>query len=109
VVRAVDGQPDQAPATRLQSLEGNHVILACDGVWIVLAHLMQASVRVAKGSEVPVGDVLGRVGNSGASDEPHLHIHAQTPGTAEAPLGGEPLPVTFDGRHLVRNDRVRGS
>ncbi len=82
------------------------MILDCDGIWIVLAHMKQGSVRVAEGDEVRVGEVLGVVGNSGASGEPHLHIHAQTPGTVEAPLGGEPLPVTFDGRHLVRNDRV---
>jgi hypothetical protein len=109
VVRAVDGHTDQFSSTRPQGLEGNHVILDCNGTWIVLAHMKQGSVRVSEGDEVRIDEVLGVVGNSGASGEPHLHIHAQTPGTAEAPLGGQPLPVTFDGRHLVRNDRVVGS
>ncbi len=39
--------------------------------------------------------------------EPHLHIHAQRPGSTIAPLSGEPVPTRFGGRYLVRNDRVR--
>lgn len=108
VVRAVDGEPDLGRRGAPASLEGNHVILECGGVWVVLAHMVQGSVRVSEGEEVGAGKVLGLVGNSGSSDEPHLHIHAQTPGTLEAPLGGEPLPVTFRGRYLVRNQRIGG-
>lgn len=52
-------------------------------------------------------DGMGLVGNSGNTGEPHLHIHAQRPGSAIAPLSGEPVPVRFGGRYLVRNDRVR--
>jgi hypothetical protein len=105
VVRAVDGQPDRAPGEPPLTLPGNHVILDCEGVWIVLAHMKRESVGVAPGQMVAAGDALGRVGNSGASGEPHLHVHAQRAGTEDQPLSGEPLPVTFDGRFLVRNDR----
>ncbi len=108
VVRAADGEPDLGRKGAPESLEGNHVILDCGGVWVVLAHMVQGSVRVSEGEEVGAGAVLGLVGNSGSSDEPHLHIHAQTPGTLEAPLGGDPLPMTFEGRYLVRNQRIRG-
>lgn len=107
VVRAEDGAPDRLAAGAVPaSLEGNHVILDCSGTWVVLAHMLEGSVAVERGQLVTVGDPLGRVGNSGSSDEPHLHIHAQTPGTKDAPLSGAPVPITFDGRHLVRNDRV---
>lgn len=109
VVHAADGAPDRIPpGAAPASLEGNHVILACRGAWVVLAHLARGSVAVAPGDPVAVGDPLGRVGNSGSSDEPHLHLHAQTPGTAEAPLGGAPLPIDFEGRQPVRNDRLHG-
>jgi hypothetical protein len=106
VVRAVDGQPDQAPGDPPLTLPGNYVILACDGSWIVLAHMMRNSVAVVPGEKAAAGDTLGRVGNSGASGEPHLHVHAQRPGTELEPLSGDPLAVTFGGRHLVRNDRI---
>ena len=51
---------------------------------------------------------LGEVGNSGNSDEPHLHVHAQRPGRPWDLFTADPLPVRFDGRYLVRNDRVTG-
>jgi hypothetical protein len=110
VVTAVDGHPDRLePGTKPATLEGNHVILECGDAWVVLGHLRRGSVCVGPGDLVHRGDPLGRVGNSGRSDEPHLHIHAQTPGSRAAPLGGDPIPVTFDGRYLVRNDRVHAA
>lgn len=96
--------PQEDPVNRL----GNHVILRCSEAWIVLAHMRQGSVTVAPGERVTTGTLLGEVGNSGASTEPHLHIHAQRPGTPEAPISGEPLGLRIDGRFLVRGDRLSG-
>jgi len=73
----------------------------------LLGHLRQGSVLAQAGERVAAGQPLGQVGNTGNSDEPHLHIHAQTPGPAGMPLGGEPLPMVLDGRYLGRGDRVR--
>ena len=54
-----------------------------------------------------VGDLkIAEVGNSGGADESHLHIHAQRSGAAHAPMSGDPLPVRFDRRFLVRGDRI---
>lgn len=108
VVAAADGFPDMPPPRADRAhMAGNHVILSCGGAWIVLGHLQRGTVLVRAGDSVRVGAPLGRVGNSGNTSEPHLHIHAQRPGTTAAPLGGDPLPVRFDGRYLVRNARVR--
>ena len=96
--------PQEDPVNRL----GNHVILRCSEAWIVLAHIRQGSVTVAPGERVTTGTLLGEVGNSGASTEPHLHIHAQRPGTVEAPISGDPLGLRIDGRFLVRGGRLRG-
>lgn len=110
VVVRRDGRPDQSvtPAGR-DELEGNHVILDCGGTWVLLAHMQAGSVVPEVGDSVSSGDVVGRVGNSGRSDEPHLHIHAQTPGSTASPLSGDPIPITFDGRYPVRNDRIHGT
>ena len=115
VVLAVDGLPDmQVPEVDREHLAGNHVMLRCadpntnSNADVLLGHLRPASVRVRPGASVAVSDWLGSAGNSGNTGEPHLHVHvhAQRPGPAGAPLGGDPLPVLFGGRLPVRGDRI---
>lgn len=107
VIVAVDGLPDmQVPVADEQHLAGNHVILRCGDVDIVLGHFRQGSVRARLGEKLAVDAPIGEVGNSGASSETHLHIHAQAPGTPDAPLSGAPIPMTFEGRYLVRNSFI---
>ena len=108
VVFAEDGAADMPPPRADRAhMAGNHVVLDCESVWIVLGHLQRGSVAVHVGQIMEVGHVLGLVGNSGNTGEPHLHVHAQRPGSTIAPLSGEPLPIRLGGRYLVRNDRVR--
>jgi hypothetical protein len=113
VVLAVDGLPDmQVPDTDREHLAGNHVLLRCaktqSGVAadVLVGHLQPGSVQVQTGAKVAVGRWLGSVGNSGNTGEPHLHVHAQAPGPAAAPLSGDPWPILFDGRFPVRGDRI---
>jgi murein DD-endopeptidase MepM/ murein hydrolase activator NlpD len=109
VIEAVDGRPDMRPPTvDREYLPGNNVLLDCGRVWVLLAHFQNGSVQVRSGDTVTAGQWLGRVGNSGNTGEPHLHVHAQRQGTAEEPGSGEPLHIRFDGRFLARNSRVRG-
>jgi hypothetical protein len=84
---------------------GNHVILACGTARVLLAHFRKNSIVVAAGAIVTKGETLGRVGNSGNSSEPHLHMHAYLGGTHDY-NEGEGLPMTFDGRFLVRGSTV---
>jgi hypothetical protein len=108
VVHAEDGAPDMPPPQPDRTrMPGNHVLLDCGGVHVLLAHFRQGSVRVAQSEHVTTSTVLGVVGNSGNSNEPHLHIHAQRPAASGRELlSGDPLPIRLDGRYLVRNDRV---
>lgn len=108
VVASRNDRPDQpVPVRDREVLEGNHVLLRCGEFDLLLAHFRRGSVTVEIGDAVRAGDTLGAVGNSGQTDEPHLHISAQLPGTPQAPLSGDPLALTIDGRFLVRNDRLR--
>jgi len=108
IVEAVDGFRDMPPPEPDRShMTGNHVILECAAAWVLLGHLQQGTVEARAGQAVEVGQRLGRIGNSGNTGEPHLHIHAQRPGTSGAPFGGDPIPFRLDGRYLVRNSRVR--
>jgi hypothetical protein len=105
VIRAVDGLPDLAPPARdTQNPAGNHVVLECHHVRVLLAHLKEESLLVARGEYVETGQHLGQVGNSGNTSEPHLHIHAES-GLGEI-LTGEGIPITLDGRFLVRNSLI---
>jgi hypothetical protein len=110
VVIAVDGKADMpVPDMDSANMAGNHVLLQCGSANILLAHLRRSTVRVAEGDQVSVGQSIGQVGNSGNSGAPHLHVHAQLPGSAAAPLSGAPLPMHIDGKYLVRSDRPTGS
>ncbi|GLR53800.1 M23 family metallopeptidase [Shinella yambaruensis] len=91
--------------TNTEAPAGNHVILACGTARILLAHFRKGSIVVADGAIVTKGETLGRVGNSGNSSEPHLHMHAYLGGTRDY-NEGQGVPMTFDGRFLVRGSTV---
>ena len=91
--------------TNTQEPAGNHVILACGTVRILLAHFKKGSIAVSGGQIVTEGETLGRVGNSGNSSEPHLHMHAYIGGTLDY-NAGQGVPMTFAGRFLVRGSTV---
>ena len=107
VIIAVDGLPDmRVPEVDRNHLAGNHVILRCADADVLLGHLQPGSVRVHAGANVAVADWLGSVGNSGNTGEPHLHIHAQAPGSIETPSGGDPRHIRLNGHFPVRGDRI---
>lgn len=117
VTAAVDGLPDmQAWFQRdIVNRAGNHIVIQRrpgpsygGGIYIGLAHLQPGSVRVRAGDEVRAGQPLARVGNSGHTTEPHLHIHPKSGGDPESMLDGRGVPLTIGGRFLVRNDLFRG-
>jgi len=110
VVRVEDYLPDlEPPDVDRAHMPGNFVILECGRAGefhVLLGHMRSGSVRVHPGDYVTPDTKLGEVGNSGNSDEPHLHVHAQRPGQVWDLFSANPLPIRFDGRFLVRNDRV---
>lgn len=57
---------------------GNYIIIrSIAGFYVVLAHLKQGSLKVGTGDYVVVGKQIALCGNSGYSQEPHLHIQIQ--------------------------------
>lgn len=84
--------PDPATIT-VQNVEGNHVILDIGGgLYVFYAHLKKGSVRVRKGDRVRLGQELGRLGNTGNTSAPHLHLHVMTTPSA---LAGDGVPYVF--------------
>lgn len=91
--------------TNTREPAGNHIILACGTARVLLAHLRKGSIAIKGGELVTSGETLGRVGNSGNSSEPHLHMHAYLGGVMDY-NAGEGVPMTFGGRFLVRGSTV---
>jgi len=73
---------------------GNYIRIAdySQGANIIYAHLLAADV--SKGDRVERGDIIGRVGNTGYSTAPHLHIDV-TPFQETANGYAGRVPFTF--------------
>ncbi|MCY6959800.1 M23 family metallopeptidase [Clostridium brassicae] len=100
IIAAYDEENDILPNTEnFISMEGNHVYIKIDetGTFLLLNHLKKDSVPVKVGDHVKEGDVIGKVGNSGSTSEPHLHIHhqRQDPTKTIHPTFAEGLPLYF--------------
>lgn len=83
---------------------GNHVTLDCDGLVVSILHLKLGSVVVGQGQVLSPGDLVGEVGNSGFSQEPHLHIQASVRNSSGRQVG---VPISFGGAPPVRNSLIR--
>jgi hypothetical protein len=102
VMKAQDGLADlNPPEADPQNVAGNHVVVACSGMLVELAHLREGSIEVEAGDMVALGERIASVGNSGNTTEPHLHIHA-----VDA-VGGQGIQITFDGVVPARNRTFR--
>jgi murein DD-endopeptidase len=95
----IPGENSRAVPITLETVGGNHVILDIGGGHFAFyAHLQPGSLRVKLGDKVRRGQVVGLVGNSGNSTEPHLHFHVEN---ASSPLGAEGLPYALPSFDVV--------
>jgi hypothetical protein len=104
VVGTRDDQPEQTPSRfpdglALNDFGGNYVVIKTgDGQYAYYAHLQKGSdgVRVHPGEWVRKGQVLGKLGNTGNTDVPHLHFMMID---GKAPLTSGALPFEIDSFH----------
>ncbi len=94
VVRAVGHIGDNPPGhVSHEHNWGNTVVIWHYGsIYTALSHLARNSITVNPGDEVRKGALIARVGNSGRSPRPHLHLQAQ--------YGPEPGSPAADARLL---------
>jgi Peptidase family M23 len=111
VTYVLDGRPDQAIGSadgHYQS--GNNVVIDIgDGRYVLMAHLSPGSIQVKVGDHVELGQQIAKVGNSGNTTEPHLHIQAQTIGTGIGDVATMDIETTIRTLHtrpLVFTDVV---
>ena len=106
VVEMKNDHPDHPAGGQYRDTSGvNFITLRCDKVDIILAHLKRGSIEASVGQVLNAGDFVGTVGNSGNTEEPHLHIQAQTVLPPESSdTYPRPVAMTFSGRYLSRGE-----
>ena len=84
---------EQAVRLAKGGILGNYVMIDHGkSEYSLSAHLQPGSVRVHVGDQVKAGDLIGKLGSSGNSTEPHLHFHVCD---SEDPLISAGIPVNF--------------
>ncbi|WP_436486851.1 M23 family metallopeptidase [Chitinophaga sp. ARDCPP14] len=87
---ALSNHPDYAA----HLATGNYISLKiAENTYVFYEHLQPESIVVKAGQRVKKGDVIARLGFTGQSTGPHLHLHVAN---ADAPLGAEGLPFVFE-------------
>jgi hypothetical protein len=109
VVSSRNDLPEQVPGALPQGMtidqaDGNFVVLDIGGgAYVLYAHMQPGSVTVKAGATVKRGDVLGKVGNTGNTQAPHLHLHVMD---GPSPLQSNGIPYVFDSFKLKAIDKA---
>jgi len=108
VVAMRNDLPEQVPGALpnnlpLDEADGNFVVLDIGGAYVLFAHMQPGSVTVTAGARVKRGDVLGKVGNTGNSQAPHLHLHVMD---GPSPLLANGIPYVIDAFTLTAIDHA---
>lgn len=107
VVTSSSELPDQAPGIMNEvKPEGNSVEILCTGTdgkkyLFRYAHLKNGSVSAKAGDLVGKGSVFAKVGNSGNSAWPHLHVDLIDQASGEA------IPIFINSHFLRGGDLIR--
>ncbi len=90
------GEESRSVQMTKETLLGNYVILDLgEQKYAVYAHLQQGSTQVKPGTQVRRGQVIGRLGNSGNSDAPHLHFHVTQGPSIESIVSAQTNPIPY--------------
>ena len=86
----------------VRRLAGNHVIVRHAAAHAFFAHLAPGSIEVRPGDRVAEGKVIGRVGHTGNSTLPHLHVQLMD---GPDPLVADAVPLAFERYEVLRGGR----
>lgn len=82
------------PKYSAEDATGNYISMKIEeNRFVFYEHLKPGSILVKPGQKVKKGDIIARVGFTGQTTGPHLHLHVAD---SDSPLGAEGLPFVFD-------------
>jgi len=93
VIGVVDDLPDNPLGKKdTKNPAGNHVVIKiATNRFVFLADFQKKSIQVKVGDKLKSGQVIGKCGNSGNSDGPHVHMHIQDTPTFNDGQGQNPI------------------
>ena len=104
VVDMANDVPDNLLGVADTSSPGNMIVLqTAPQEFLLMAHFRHGSVVVAAGEQVQEGQFLARIGNSGYSNGPHLHMQLQD--RTPYPFDPETISLPFRFKDLLVNGR----
>ena len=123
VTQVVDSLESDLMGNMDQDHPGGNIIIidVGKGKYVYLGHFKKGSIGVEEGQFVKSGLLIARIGNSGYSTHPHLHMHVQDKPTSD-PEGRKTYPFRFtkmqrkrlifwndvSNGFLLRNDKFSG-
>jgi hypothetical protein len=94
------GMPGRAYYSNLNF--GNGVVIRQGHQVVALGHFQASSVSVKIGDRVIAGQYLGKIGNSGFTHRPHLHLQVSTCEDGNY-WEGRGIPIHFERRFPIKN------
>lgn len=85
---------------------GNTIVIKKDYYYFLLGHMKNGSIVVKEGDSVNRGDLLGKVGNSGMSERPHLHMQLMKSETEDF-WKGLGVCIQYRNRNLYKNRLIK--
>lgn len=112
IIQIINGAIDCLPGERDRSVGvGNAVIIDHqNGEYSLLCHFKHNSIKVKEGDNVKQGDNLGLCGNTGNTNQPHIHFNLQNGPkmhTANA-LPAQFAKIIVDGEEKLNYEPTRG-
>jgi hypothetical protein len=103
VYDVVDQWPNEIPGGNKAPYNvGNHIVIQSGVFLVLMGHLQKGSIQVKAGEMVETGQPIAKVGNSGWTIQPHIHVQAMKM-TRGSFWSAEGLPIYFDGKNAVKN------
>ncbi len=103
IFKVINGIPDNIPFSGNYPYNtGNTVVIKNEDYYFLLGHLRLDSIIVQEGEKIQAGQLVAKIGNSGWTERPHLHMQL-IKSASENYWHGTGVPITYMNKNLFKN------